>query len=481
MNKKSTLRSVANDYLTHSKSKSGITLVALIITIIVLLILAMVSIRLVMNGGIIDKSKNAVDKYSNEEIMEQIKLAYQEYQMSQYTDNPLTLQQAMDKSFGEGVATVSGDATNGWTVTVKGIAYPLSANGTVGEGEAVVAWTKNEDGSYTAGTGAEQVTIKIGDYVNYDPTKDATTGLTYKSEAARSGWNSDQTFDAATYKAAGYGWRVLDVQNGKVRLISEEFVGPGAYTDSNRTYYYLRGQKGYINGIEELNKISGIFGHGKGAASATSITVEDINAITGYNPATAKCGEGQWYEYGNKVTYTYNSENNYTATRTNGATAQDNTYTFNSSFNYYDSATRTFKPLTSGSKDITSTYYWYNPTTLADNSNAPTTGVDAEGNYTPAYSLLFGKWKVPSTGGQRTFVGDGNQPYFWLASDYAYAYYYYAIWGLRCVDLGDVRNSDLYHSSGNEYYSSVGVRPVVSLKSSVNLKWNATGNQWEIQ
>ena len=433
-----------------------------------------------MNGGIIDKSKNAVDKYSNEEIMEQIKLAYQEYQMSQYTDNPMSLQSALDNAFGTGVATVSGDATNGWTVTVKGIAYPLSANGTVGEGEAVVAWTKNEDGSYTAGTGAEQVTIKTGDKVNYDPTKDATTGLTYKSEAAKSGADNDQTFDAATYKLAGYEWKVLDVKNGQVRLMANTDIGPGDYRE-NRTYYRLKGQTGYINGISELNNICGIFGHGKGAASATSITVEDINAITGYNPATAKCSEGNWNEYGNKVTYTYNSENNYTATRTNGATAEDNTYTFNSSFNYYDSATRTFKPLTSGSKEITSTYYWYNPTTLADNSNAPTTGVDAEGNYTPAYSLLFGKWKVPSTGGQRTFVGDGNQPYYWLASDYARASNYYAYWGLRYVYVGVVLNYGLYDSYGSESHGSCGVRPVVSLKSSVNLKWNATGNQWEIQ
>ena len=58
------------------KNKNGITLVALIITIIVLLILAMVSISLVMNSGIITKSKTAVDKYSEEELQEQIKLAH---------------------------------------------------------------------------------------------------------------------------------------------------------------------------------------------------------------------------------------------------------------------------------------------------------------------------------------------------------------------------------------------------------------------
>ena len=78
-------------------TQRGITLVALIITIIVLLILAMVSISLVMNSGIIDKSKSAVDKYSGEEIQEQLKLAYSEWQMSQYTGTPMTAQDIQTK------------------------------------------------------------------------------------------------------------------------------------------------------------------------------------------------------------------------------------------------------------------------------------------------------------------------------------------------------------------------------------------------
>ena len=67
------------------KSNSGITLVALIITIIVLLILAMVSIRLVMNGGIIDRANRGTQAYSEAEIQEQIKLAYSEWQTAQFT------------------------------------------------------------------------------------------------------------------------------------------------------------------------------------------------------------------------------------------------------------------------------------------------------------------------------------------------------------------------------------------------------------
>ena len=42
------------------KNIRGITLIALIITIIILLILAVTSITLIINQGILDKSKNAI-------------------------------------------------------------------------------------------------------------------------------------------------------------------------------------------------------------------------------------------------------------------------------------------------------------------------------------------------------------------------------------------------------------------------------------
>lgn len=70
--------------------------------------------------------------------------------------------------------------------------------------------------------------------------------------------------------------------------------------------------------LEELNKISAIFGHGKGAEKATSITAEDINEITGYASATAKCEEGNFNEYGNKVTYTKEGETKLSSSATNG-------------------------------------------------------------------------------------------------------------------------------------------------------------------
>ena len=85
--------------MKNLKSTKAITLVALIITIIVLLILAMVSIRLVMNGGIIGRAEKGKVAYSDEEIGEQLKLLYAEYQMGQY-QTPVDIQSRLQKIFG---------------------------------------------------------------------------------------------------------------------------------------------------------------------------------------------------------------------------------------------------------------------------------------------------------------------------------------------------------------------------------------------
>ena len=63
MNKKSTLKSVAKDYVTHPNKQNGITLIALVTTIIVLLILAGITIaQITGNDNTMDKAKEAVDK-----------------------------------------------------------------------------------------------------------------------------------------------------------------------------------------------------------------------------------------------------------------------------------------------------------------------------------------------------------------------------------------------------------------------------------
>ena len=463
--------------MSKLKNNSGITLVALIITIIVLLILAIVSINLVMNGGIIDKSKHAVDKYSQEEIQEQIKLAYSEWQMGQFTGVTQSAKDFMQ----EKLRTTLGD--NGLTVKdSNGVLKVTLSNGKVYDYNVStgVASEGLPDGKVKYG---DQI-LGVGDQVNYDPTLNAAEGTTTytsysasnassdKNSGRTSGYDSDQSFDAATYKNAGFKWRVLDVKNGKIRLIADTDVGPGDYSE-NATSYYLKGSAGYINGVAELNAICSIFGHGKGADSATSITVGDVNGITGFNPNSPKFNQGRWSEYGNKVTYTRGSGYALSSVATNGKSWSGTQLTFQ----YYNG---TKFVGSTGSTTITSTYYNYNPTTLDSTANAPTTGVDAEGKYNEVYKMIFGEYKAVQNS-TRQFTGSGRRPSYWLASECADADYYYAIWGLRGVYSGDVGRTGLYYSYGSEDSGSFGVRPVVSLSSNVNIQWNDTANEWQIQ
>ena len=136
------------------REQKAITLVALIITVIVFIILAMVSIRLVMNEGIIDRAERGTKAYSDSEIQEQLKLAYSEWQMSQYTGTPMTAQDIQTKLgqiFGaENVKDVS--LANGkLTAKIKGTTYEYNtATGTAGEKKPGIGdlVTKDNYGDY---------------------------------------------------------------------------------------------------------------------------------------------------------------------------------------------------------------------------------------------------------------------------------------------------------------------------------------------
>ena len=451
---------------TKVKNVKGITLIALVITIIVLLILAGVTIAtLTGDNGILTKANEAKTITNEKDEEEQIEIGYTEYLMADQTGEKV--------NFEVSEAAVTGKEGD-WIIRFNktGKEYYFD-----GETITKVTWKQEEDTITNIET---KQTLKVGDYVDYDPTLEANASdLTYTSKTDKTGADSDQEFNAETYKNAEYGWRILGVSKGKLRLISGEFVGAGNYTNGSRTYYTLKGQKGYINGIEELNKISAIFGHGKGAEKATSITVEDINGITGYNQETAKYGKGTFWEYGNKVTHTRGEGDTLSSSATNGKTWSGT----QSTFNYYDKTNKTFKALTSGSTEITSTAYIYGPATLKDGFTQPVQGVDENGTYNEVNQMLFGKWTMTADNGYyRSFTGTGTEPRYWLASDFVSAYSGYGVyWGLRSVSDGGVYYYGLYYSSGDEYGNSYGVRPVVSLKSDVSLEWNETAKEWKIK
>jgi len=85
MNKKSTFRSVANNYLTHPPKEAGITLVALVITVIILIILAGVAMSLITGeGGLFARANHAADLYNKTAYNEAVNFNKLDALMAQY-------------------------------------------------------------------------------------------------------------------------------------------------------------------------------------------------------------------------------------------------------------------------------------------------------------------------------------------------------------------------------------------------------------
>lgn len=108
----------------HLKEQKGITLIALIITIIILLILAMVSIRIVLNENILTHAETAATQYVIEQEREKIQLAFADYKMGAYLSSSPT--------FAVEGANVSANGTDGWVIEFPtGNKYDLSKAGVV--------------------------------------------------------------------------------------------------------------------------------------------------------------------------------------------------------------------------------------------------------------------------------------------------------------------------------------------------------------
>ena len=113
--------------IKKGKNSKGITLVALVITIIILLILAAVTLSQITDNGILSKAKSAVDKYNEEGTLEQIKLAILSAQMKNNlvltTEN---LNTELQKNFNDNTITVT-KVGNTWYYN----GYSIDENGNI--------------------------------------------------------------------------------------------------------------------------------------------------------------------------------------------------------------------------------------------------------------------------------------------------------------------------------------------------------------
>ena len=131
----------------------------------------------------------------------------------------------------------------------------------------------NEDGLCT-----NEEHLHIGDYVGY---KSPTEG-TYTVNVDVLGVNSEQTYDV---KLNNLNWQVLGIDSttGGIKLVSDKPIkkssSDGTSIDDDNPYLMIRGANGYLNAINELNKICDLYSTDIG--KSRSINQDDINEITG--------------------------------------------------------------------------------------------------------------------------------------------------------------------------------------------------------
>ena len=156
------------------KKEKGITLLALIITIIVLLILAMVSIKLVKDGAIIQHAKNATSIYSDEQIIEKVKLAYSATKMDSFSakysfwssEFENKLRENIQKSFPDSKVEVKQDKDDDenriYSVIIDDLELIITEDGNVSKNITIESLLAKYNGRWIFAEGDERIVVYYG-------------------------------------------------------------------------------------------------------------------------------------------------------------------------------------------------------------------------------------------------------------------------------------------------------------------------------
>lgn len=220
------------------KENSGITLIALVVTVIVLIILAGISFgALKGEKGIIKETYNATDQAQRESIIQKIEAElYQEKTISGEVPNKEKLKEIIqNKGYNDGELGEDSFVT-------KDGGYEIQYS-------EILGWENRISDI-----------LEVGDYVDYtyDEAED------YKLESKYSGTDNLQKIP----QEKDMKWRVLNINDdGSVDLVSES---------STKTLMNLKGTVGYNNGVYILNDIcEKQYSNTKLGITARSINIED--------------------------------------------------------------------------------------------------------------------------------------------------------------------------------------------------------------
>ena len=347
------------------KKEYGITLVALVITIILLLILAGISIQTLAKTNLFNQAKQAKNATEN----------------AQKEENKI-LSEYIDK-------------TNEYLPET--LAYKVNS------GE-----------------------VAIGSYIKYEPDEvsEETINNLITELGTYSGSNENTKSTLAQEKLS---WRVLDVKDGQVRLISE------VPTTSPITLF---GYNGYNNAVKLLDDTcSTLYNNSKLASKVQNLKIEDITAHMKTQP-TEDTAE---YKPAN-INYPKILEQEEKQTVENSRTGNKLKLSEQNEF------------VTGKEISTTSTLkntYWYKIMTPED--------------FNSKYYELF--------------INNGsNYQTYWMSSRCIIAYSDLARFNVRVLNIGYVDAHGLYYSDEREYLGAFAFRPVITLNSNVQIDTANSGN-----
>ena len=442
------------------KNKNAITLIALVVTIVVLLILAGVTISLLLDeNGIIAKSKDARNANRAGTIRDEISLWEADKVAS---ENGAGSHESMD-------AFLTRLKTRG-LINDEDI-QKIKDTRELQVGKEIIKFPSDAKTLVQAFNDGE---LQVGDYLNYNDYVDESK--TYTTKTNENGW-ADQKYTATknTY------WQVLGLDETgerlmlisqspikkemkqkaqeesrtKIKLASIENavklgdIGPTTVDWEKTPYLVLKGAYGYVYCEKILNDISGIYSTSLGTAE--SLTAEEINRLIGVT-----------VDYTNKKVYA-NSDPN---TNIDKWGVLGNQYPYKETDYTPESYINSKANATAGTQTDPATAYYYQWGNLTINDTLKTilfNGTTSDANFAKSYWLA-----------SPAVLADSDRAYF----------------GPGGVCGGDVYagNYFFFDSGGGWGACSFGVRPVVYLESNITVEdlhkidgqeedWSADSNE----
>lgn len=410
------------------KNSKGITLIALVITIIVLLILAAISIAtLTGENGILTQANKAKTETDEKGALEEVQL-----EVKGSFDNNGNYSSSLAKTNLENnlKATVADKGNGKLKVEYKGYTFNVDINGDV-KIKSNIDYSK----------------LKVGDYVDYHPDDVETAydkfGETYSGYANGNIGQIGQD--------DSLGWRILNINEDEdtIELISDK---------PTSTFVCFKGARGYNNGVALLNDYcKTMYSNKSKEAVARSLNIEDIQDKMRVNEAT---GKKEYESYSSRTgtvyktgTYPYSSNKWYPLQwkQDNGIEGESKPKNPESSdIISYASEDNAKAQETSGDLTVTQTD-WH-----LDSSNMSSIFESADTrDITKANSMYY------------ELLCNNGSSYYWLASrcvDTGNSSC--ALFSLRYMYRGYVNSGGMFnsYSATNHTYC---VRPVVSLPSNV--------------